>query len=97
VWDVAGVLLGPGKATSKYWLVTRRNSAGEEWTAIPVSGECQMIHSPMLPPPAGSAEHARGVLLVDDQFIEVIDLARLAMPPGPAASRQVEMKKEEQP
>jgi len=102
VWNVAETLLGPGKPELKYWLVTRCNfasEAGQELTAIPVSGECQMLRSEMLPAPEGSAAHVRGVLLLDDQSIEVLDLTRLVTPPQPAASREKEfaMKKEEQP
>ena len=98
VWDVGCKLLGPGKAPSKYWLVTRRNFTGEEWTAIPVSGECQMCNSSMLSPPEGSAAHVRGVLPLDDKFVEVLDLAHLAPQAGPLTSheREVELKKEEQ-
>jgi chemotaxis signal transduction protein len=77
VWDVTRALLGPGRQTLKYWLVTRRNFAGEELTAIPVSGECQMLNVKMLPPPEGSAQHVRGVLPVDEQIVEVLDLAQL--------------------
>ena len=77
VWDLAQILLGTEEATLKYCLVTRRNSAGEEWTAVPVSGECQMLHCEMLPPPEGSAKYVRGVLLLDGQPIEVLDLKEL--------------------
>lgn len=80
VWDVRPTLPGPGKETLKYWLVTRRNFAGEELTAIPVSGECQMLSVEMLPPPPGSAPHVRGVLPVENQRVEVLDLAKLVAP-----------------
>jgi chemotaxis signal transduction protein len=94
VWDVAETLLGPGKVALKYWLITRRNSSGEELTAIPVSGECQMLHSVMMAPPEGAAAHVRGVLSLDDQFVEVLDLARLAtaesQDQGVAVKKEVE-------
>lgn len=94
VWDLAETLLGPGKAALKYWLVTRHTfagEAGEELTAVPVSGECQMLHSAMLPAPAESAAHVRGVLSLDDQLVEVLDLSRLVTPAGPATSREQEV------
>jgi chemotaxis signal transduction protein len=95
VWDVA-TLLGKENAAQRFWLVTRRNSAGEEPTAIPVSGECQMLRAEMLPPPDGSAEHVRGVLVLEGQPVEVLDLARLAVPCGRAALRECAEKREEE-
>ncbi len=97
VWDVTRPLLGLNKVPLKYWLITRRNFAGEEWTAIPVSGECQMLHSEMLPPTEGSAAHVRGMLPLEDQLIEVLDLAHLAAQPAQAASEicPTETNKEE--
>lgn len=80
VWDVTRTLLGPGKETLKFWLVTRRNFAGNELTAIPVSGECQMLNVEMQPPPPGSAQYVQGVLPVEDQWVEVLELAHLAAP-----------------
>lgn len=97
VWDLTRPLLGLNKVPLKYWLITRRNFAGEEWTAIPVSGECQMLHSPMLPPTEGSAAHVRGMLALQDQLIEVLDLARLGAQPVRTASDicPTELNKEE--
>lgn len=80
VWDLAQTLLGSEEPTLKYCLITRRNFAGEEWTAIPVSGECQMLRSELLPPPEGAASYVRGILLLDGQSIEVLDLAEMATP-----------------
>jgi chemotaxis signal transduction protein len=84
VWDVTRILLGPGREILKYWLVTRRNFAGEELTAIPVSGECQMLSAEMLPAPQGAASHVRGVLPLENQWVEVLDLARMVAPPESA-------------
>lgn len=80
VWDITQTLPGPGRETLKYWLVTRRNFAGEEVTAIPVSGECWMLNAQMQAPPPGSAPHVRGVLSVESRWVEVLDLAQLAAP-----------------
>lgn len=90
VWDVAQTLLGADEATLKYCLVTRRNFAGEERTAIPVSGDCQMLQAEMLPPPEGSAAYVRGVLMLEGQTVEALDLARLAAPGRPAAIQEGE-------
>jgi purine-binding chemotaxis protein CheW len=91
VWDLAQTLLGSEEPTLKYCLVTRHNFAGEEWTAIPVSGECQMVRSDMLPPPEGSATYVRGVLLLDGQPIEVLDLVELGTPREPTETKEREL------
>ena len=44
----------------KYWLVTRRNFAGEERTAIPVTGECPMLQAEMVAPPEGVSRACAG-------------------------------------
>lgn len=75
VWDLAPVLLDGAEAPRKYWLITRRNFAADEVTAIPVSGECEMLHSEIQPPPEGAAPQVRGVLLLDGDPVEVLDLA----------------------
>jgi chemotaxis signal transduction protein len=95
VWDLAA-LLGTRSAAARFWLVTRRNFAGEEPTAIPVSGECQMLRAEMLPPPDGSADYVRGVLVLGDQPVEVLDLSRLATPCLATASRECAEKAEEE-
>jgi chemotaxis signal transduction protein len=83
VWAVGRNLDGSFEVVRRYWLVTRRNFAGEEKTAIPISGECQMLHGAMEPPPEGSPAHVRGVLFSGGQEIEVLDLAHVENGPGP--------------
>ena len=79
VWDVAQALIGPGGAPQKYFLVARCKFGGiEEWTAIPVSGECQMLHAEMAPALDLSPGYVRGVLTLDSEAIEVLDLELLA-------------------
>lgn len=92
VWDLAGQV-GQTVTARRFWLITRRNFAGDEPTAVPVSGECQMVRAAFEPPPAGAAEYVRGVLLLGEQSVEVLDLARLvrqlsAVEPGPRAGRE---------
>jgi chemotaxis signal transduction protein len=77
VWDLAKTLLGCQSAIWKMWLVTRCNFSGEELTAIPVSGECQMVHAQTLLPAEGAAGHVLGVLMVENQPVEVLDLRGL--------------------
>lgn len=88
VWDLAGQLTGTSTAAQKYYLVTRRNFAGEEWTAIPVSGQCQMLQAEMLPPPEASALHVQGLLLLGEEQVEVLGLDRLSTLGASAASQE---------
>ncbi len=96
VWDLAPALLGLEEPTLKYCLITRRNFAGEEWTAIPVSGECQMLRSELLPAPEGAAAHVCGVMQLDGEAIEVIDLAEVAVTEELTATIKNEPAREEE-
>jgi chemotaxis signal transduction protein len=87
VWDLAS-RLGAENAARKFWLITRRNFAGEEPTAVPVSGECQMLRAQMQPPPDAAPEHVRGVLVLEEESVEVLDLARLGTPARTPDSQQ---------
>jgi chemotaxis signal transduction protein len=87
VWDLA-IRLGTGNVAQRFWLVTRRNFAGEEPTAIPVSGECQLLRAEMAESPEGAANYVRGVLALDGQSVEVLDLARLAIPGAPGKPQE---------
>jgi chemotaxis signal transduction protein len=86
VWDIAPALLGEDEPTLKYCLVARRNSAAEEPTAIPISGDCQLVSTPMEPPPVGLPEHVQGVLTVDGELVEVLELSRVGLLPNPDAA-----------
>ena len=86
VWDLERTLFGAAAASRKYSLVTRHNFAGEELTAIPVSSEGQMLRSEMLSPPEEAPAYVRGILLLEGQQVEVLDLEQLRTPGAPAAS-----------
>lgn len=88
VWDVASTIAGTSTAARKYYLVTRRNFTGEEWTAIPVSGQCQMLQAEMQLPPDGSAMHVQGLLLLGEEQVEVLDLDRLSTLGAAAESQE---------
>jgi chemotaxis signal transduction protein len=88
-WDVAQALIGPGGAPQKYFLIARCIFAGsEEWTAIPVSGECQLLHLEILPAPEDSPGYVRGLLFLDTESIEVLDLELLAALCMPGSSME---------
>ena len=82
VCDFAQVLLKDRLPARRYYLIARRHfDTGTEWTALPVSGECELIASEMLPATGEHPPHVAGWLSHDGEVVEVLDLERLA--PGP--------------
>jgi len=86
VWDIAPAVLGEDEPTLKYCLIARHNSAAEEPTAIPISGDCQLVNAPMDLRPEGSPEHVQGVLSVDGEPVEVLELSRVGLLPSADAA-----------
>jgi chemotaxis-related protein WspB len=78
VCDVAQVLLGPEAPPRKFYLIAQRRREGQdEWTAIPVTGECELA---TLAPDQAEGEHppyVTGVLQAGDEAITVVDLEKL--------------------
>ena len=78
VCDVAPVLVGPDAPARKFFLIATRNFAdGSEWTAIPVTGECELTSTELLPPTGKLPRHVIGLLALDNEIVEVVDLERL--------------------
>jgi chemotaxis signal transduction protein len=78
VYDVSRVLCGRESSVHRFYLVARRNFGNEsEASAIPVSGECELANSELLP--AGDADPAyfSGSLEVGDEKIQVLNLEAL--------------------
>ena len=87
VCDIAEKLIEK-KLTSRrfYLIVQRRFGAQTEWLAIPVTGECELIHAEMTPPSEADARHVGGWLAHAGDVIEVLNLA--ALTPGPDAQHR---------
>jgi chemotaxis signal transduction protein len=78
VYDVAQVLVGDGAPTRKFYLIAKRRfKKVEERTAIPVSGDCELKSSVLLPPTGKLAEYVAGLLSLEKEIVEVIDLEKL--------------------
>jgi chemotaxis signal transduction protein len=78
VYDVAQVLVGDDAPTRKYYLIAKRRfETVEERTAIPVSGDCELTSSELLPPTGKLAEYVAGLLSLEKEIVEVIDLEKL--------------------
>lgn len=78
VCDVAPLLVGPEAPERKFYLITaRKGRSSSEWTALPVTGECELAASELLPVD-GKSSYVRGVIEVGGEVIEVIDLERIS-------------------
>lgn len=80
VCDIAPALVQETVPPRKYYLIAKRQmAAGAELTAIPVSGDCELASGEVKPPPMMTKfpHYATGVLPLQHELIEVIDLDRL--------------------
>jgi len=79
VCDVAPVLVGPEAPDRKFYLITaRKGRTANEWTALPVTGECELAACELLPPDGELRPFVCGVIEVEGESIEVIDLERIS-------------------
>jgi chemotaxis signal transduction protein len=78
VADIAPVLVGPEAPQRKFYLIAARATVkGPEWMAIPVTGECELADSELLPVAGDLPPYVCGLLSLEDEIVEVIDLERL--------------------
>src|SRR5437660_2672340 len=78
VCDVAQVLVGPNAPARKFYLIANRKfESRQEWTAIPVTGECELTSAEPVPPASGQRAYVSGVLSLNDELVEVLDLEKL--------------------
>jgi len=79
VWDIAPSLVGPDAPARKYYLIARRRfGSTEESTAIPVTGDCELLNREMTAPVTKTAPYVEGLLALENEVGEVINLETLA-------------------
>jgi chemotaxis signal transduction protein len=79
VCDVAPVLIGPDAPERKFYLITaRKGSSSHQWTALPVTGECELASSELLAADGELRSFVCGVIEIGSETIEVIDLERIS-------------------
>ncbi len=82
VCDVSETLLGKRLSSRRFYLITARQYGTQrEWVAMPVSGECELIHAEMMAAGESDAPHVAGWLSHNGEVIEVLNLDTLT--PGP--------------
>lgn len=78
VCDVAQALVGKDAPPRKFYLIAKRRfEKQEESAAIPVSGDCELTSSQLLPPTGKLAAYVTGLLSLEKEIVEVIDLEKL--------------------
>lgn len=94
VCEVAQQLIGkPILARRFYLIAVRHYEKQNEWVALPVTGECELIMAEMMPAGESDAPHVAGWLSHDGDVIEVLDLDALtpgSVPRYPARPAQTE-------
>lgn len=84
VCDVASALLGANTPPRKFYLIANRQfDERSEWTAIPVTGECELASAdPQYPDKL--PVYVQSVLSLENEIVEVLDLEKLIAQEGEA-------------
>ena len=78
VCDVAHALVGVDAPARKFYLIANRQfGERKEWTAIPVTGECELASAEPQKPGAKLPVYVLGVLSLENDIVEVLDLEKL--------------------
>ena len=78
VCDIAPVLVGPDAPARKFYLIASRTfGKAQEWTAIPVTGECELTVADPRPRAGKLPGYVTGLLSLGNEIIEVLDLDKL--------------------
>lgn len=78
VCDVAQALVGPDAPPRKFYLIANRQFASRtEWTAIPVTGECELTNAASQQSDSNLPEYVLSVLSLENEIVEVLSLEKL--------------------
>lgn len=79
VLDIAQVVIGPDAPVRKFYLIATRDfGTSSEWTAVPVTGECELMSAEKVSPTGRLPKYVSGLLNLKDEIIEVLDLEKLS-------------------
>jgi chemotaxis signal transduction protein len=82
VCEVAEQLLGKKISARRFYLIVVRHYGRQnEWVAIPVTGECELINVEITAASASDAPHIAGWISHDGNVIEVLDVSALTARP----------------
>ena len=75
VCDVAEQLTGKRLTQRRFYLIAaRRHENSLDWVALPVTGECELIHADLTPAGRTDAPHVAGWISHNGEVIEVLNL-----------------------
>jgi chemotaxis signal transduction protein len=78
VCDVAQVLLGPEAPPRKFYLIANcQIDSRQEWTAIPVTGECELVSMEPAEITGQHPAYVTGTLAAGDNSVTIVDLEKL--------------------
>jgi chemotaxis signal transduction protein len=85
VCDIADKLTGKKLGQRRFYLIAaRRYAESLDWVALPVSGECELIHADLTPAGSSDSPHVAAWLSHNGEVIEVLNLK--AVTPGPESA-----------
>jgi len=83
VLDLAEVLVGADAPPRKFYLiVNRRFDGAEEWTAIPVTGECELVTCEAMPVAGKLPQYVSSLLPLPGETVQLVDLEKLCQMEG---------------
>jgi chemotaxis signal transduction protein len=83
VCDVAHALVGPEAPPRKFYLIASRQfDSRKEWTAIPVTGECELSSAEPHLPSAKLPDYVTAVLTLENEIVQVLNLEKLIASTG---------------
>lgn len=78
VADIAPTLIGPDVSERKFYLIVNLSARGKlTRAAVPVTGECELAEAERLPANGKLPPYISGLLSLNDEIVEVLDLERL--------------------
>ncbi len=78
VCDLAQVLVGNGPRPRRFCLIaTLKFDLTAECVAVPVTGDCELISAELLPPTVRLPNYVTGLLPVQRELVQVLDVGRL--------------------
>ena len=83
VYDVASILLGRSSSVQRFYLIAQRTFDGaSEPSAIPVTGECELVTAEMQPAGDEQRHYVTGRLAISGESIDVLDFDALVSANG---------------
>jgi chemotaxis signal transduction protein len=78
VYDVAQTLIEGDAPSRKFYLIANRQFENRiEWTAIPVTGECELASGEPQRSDRKMPDHVLGELAIGNEIVEVLNLEKL--------------------